>query len=301
MNAVPISNSHIPAAEQLLCQAGYSLPASPKGLVLEKEGEVMGVCLLGGSRVEAIVVAPAWQRRGYGSFLLRKALHRLGAFSGQEVTAGNAAGEAGRALLEKFGFVQRGGEMVRPVRRQLTALELGHRLLAAHLRPGDFAVDATAGRGRDTLFLSRLVGENGKVLAMDIQPDAVRDTCALLERHGIRWAKVYTADHARLAEFAAPSSADAVVFNFGWLPGGDHTLFTTPATSIPALEAGLEILRPGGILLASIYHGGANGTAERDALAPWLAGLNEQKYTVVRCDFANRGGKDPLVFLVHRC
>lgn len=301
MNTLPISPAHIPAARQLLQEVTCPLPACPQGLVVEKEGEVVGVCLLGSSRVEMLTIAPLWRRRGYGSFLLRKALHALGAFAGQEVTAAPPADEAGRALLAKFGFVPRGGEMVRPVRRQLTALELGHRLLAAHLRPGDFAVDATAGRGRDTLFLSRLVGESGKVLAMDIQPDAVRDTRALLERHGVRWAEVHIADHARLAEFASPASADAVVFNFGWLPGGDHALFTTPATSIPALEAGLEILRPGGILLASIYHGGANGTAERDVLAPWLAGLDEQKYTVVRCDFANRGGKDPLVFLVHRC
>ena len=127
MNTLPISPSHIPAAERLLQEANCPLPACPQGLVLEKEGEVVGVCLLGGTRVEMLAVASAWRRRGYGSFLLRRALHALGAFAGKEVTAALPADEAGRALLAKFGFVPRGAEMVRPVRRQLTALELGPR------------------------------------------------------------------------------------------------------------------------------------------------------------------------------
>lgn len=37
------------------------------------------------------------------------------------------------------------------------------------LRPGDVAVDATAGNGHDTLFLAQAVGPSGTVYAIDVQ------------------------------------------------------------------------------------------------------------------------------------
>ena len=36
-------------------------------------------------------------------------------------------------------------------------------LLEKAVSPGDIAIDATAGNGHDTLFLAKLVGENGHV------------------------------------------------------------------------------------------------------------------------------------------
>ena len=40
----------------------------------------------------------------------------------------------------------------------LNTLGLSHRFMAEHIRPGSRCIDAPAGRGRDTLFLCRLVG-----------------------------------------------------------------------------------------------------------------------------------------------
>ena len=45
-----------------------------------------------------------------------------------------------------------------------------------------FCIDATAGKGRDTALLCRLTGENGRVLAFDVQEDAVRQTRELLAK-----------------------------------------------------------------------------------------------------------------------
>ncbi len=47
-------------------------------------------------------------------------------------------------------------------------VERVHRLLTAHMKPGDRAVDATVGNGWDTLKLCELVGEKGKVYGFDI-------------------------------------------------------------------------------------------------------------------------------------
>ena len=69
--------------------------------------------------------------------------------------------------------------------RDWNALGVTHRFLAEHVKPGSFAVDATAGNGGDTAFLCRLVGEGGRVLAMDIQPKAVENTRARLLAEGL--------------------------------------------------------------------------------------------------------------------
>ena len=54
-----------------------------------------------------------------------------------------------------------------------TPLKLARDFLRQVLRPGDTAVDATVGKGRDLLFLTECVGEGGRVLGFDIQPEAL--------------------------------------------------------------------------------------------------------------------------------
>ncbi len=70
-------------------------------------------------------------------------------------------------------------------RKHFSALDIIHKILREHIRHGDICIDATAGRGRDTLFLAELVGENGKVTAFDIQEEAVYSTRTLLREHGM--------------------------------------------------------------------------------------------------------------------
>ena len=50
--------------------------------------------------------------------------------------------------------------------------------ILSHLGVGDVAVDFTMGNGNDTLFLSRTVGESGRVYAFDIQEEALASTRA---------------------------------------------------------------------------------------------------------------------------
>lgn len=65
-------------------------------------------------------------------------------------------------------------------RKHFSALNIIHRIIEEKVQPGDICIDATAGRGNDTLFLAKLVGETGHVTAFDIQQDAVDSTRALL-------------------------------------------------------------------------------------------------------------------------
>lgn len=181
----------------------------------------------------------------------------------------------------------------------LNSLGLTHRFMADHIRPGDFCIDATAGKGRDTLFLCHLVGQTGRVLAMDIQPQAVAQTTALLAEEGCHQAQVVQDCHSRMGAYADPRTVDGIMFNFGWLPGGDHTAFSQPDTSIAAIRAGLDLLKSGGVMSLCIYYGRNNGTAERDAILDFLPTVDNRRYTVIRGDFVNRTGDVPIpVFIV---
>lgn len=67
--------------------------------------------------------------------------------------------------------------------------------------------------GRDTALLCRLTGENGRVLAFDVQEDAVRQTRELLAKEHLS-AEVYLDSHANMAHYAEPETVDCIVFNF---------------------------------------------------------------------------------------
>ena len=184
--------------------------------------------------------------------------------------------------------------------RQWNALGATHRFLQRHLPCGGFAIDATAGNGGDTLMLCETVGKTGRVLAFDIQPQAVENTRKLLAENG--WtenAQVVLDSHADMDRYVQPESADCVVFNFGWLPGGDHNLFTRKESSITAIEKGLACLKPGGIMSLCIYYGRNNGYEERDAILDYVRCLDHRKYTVMVVEFANRINDPPIpVFIV---
>ena len=140
----------------------------------------------------------------------------------------------------------------------MNATELVHSIINGRIGAGAFCIDATAGRGRDTAYLCELVGPCGRVIAFDIQQEAVDSTNALLAARGLR-AEVHLDSHSNMANYAEPETVDCIVFNLGWLPGGDHRIFTHADTSFAAISAGLELLKKGGLMCVTIYHGGATG------------------------------------------
>ena len=55
----------------------------------------------------------------------------------------------------------------------------------SYLREGDTAIDATCGNGHDTLALAQAVGRNGRILAIDLQEEAILASKGLLSAHQI--------------------------------------------------------------------------------------------------------------------
>ncbi|MGG6312271.1 class I SAM-dependent methyltransferase [Paenibacillus macerans] len=163
----------------------------------------------------------------------------------------------------------------------LSVLSYAHRLAAERIRPGEAAVDATAGTGADTLFLAKACGPRGRVFAFDIQPQALALTRARLDKEEPAAIAGVTLLQSSHADMAAALPADvhgrlaAVMFNLGYLPaeGADPALITMPDSTLPALEASLNLLRPRGILTAVLYPGHPGGEVEAAAVEAWAAGL----------------------------
>ncbi|MBR5416429.1 MAG: methyltransferase domain-containing protein [Clostridiales bacterium] len=184
-------------------------------------------------------------------------------------------------------------------RPSFSALDIISKVIREHVKEGDLCIDATAGRGNDTAMLCELVGESGKVIAFDIQEDAVRSTKELLEKKGLSdRAEVLLESHSEMGKHAEKGTVSCITFNCGWLPKGDHNIFTKKETSIPAIEAGLELLKDDGIMTLILYYGRETGFEEKDALLEYLPTIDSSKYTVVEMPFVNRSNCPPIPILI---
>jgi len=181
-----------------------------------------------------------------------------------------------------------------------SAVHLVHVLVSEVLKQGGKAVDATAGNGNDTLFLARLVGQEGQVFAFDIQAEALSRTRELLERHGA--AKQVTLFHAGHEEMdrLVPGPVDAVIFNLGYLPGGDHSLVTRTETTIESLKSAIKLLRQGGRIGLVIYTGHPGGAEECKAVEQFASGLEGNSFNVIKIRFLNRAAHAPVVIIVEK-
>jgi len=167
------------------------------------------------------------------------------------------------------------------------------------LNPGDIVVDATAGNGNDTLKLCNAVGNTGLVYAFDIQKQALINTETKLKEYGFSNFKLIEASHSELDTYVT-SPVKAVLFNLGYLPGGDHNVHTSPDTTIPAIEKSLQILSPDGFVSVCIYYGKNSGTFEKEIVVDFLKTIDSKKYTVLLCDFLNRPNCPPLTAIIVR-
>ncbi len=147
--------------------------------------------------------------------------------------------------------------------------------LLEHIGEGDTVVDFTMGNGNDTLFLSKTVGECGRVYAFDIQDGALISTRAHLESEGAP--ENYTlinASHHRVEEFVA-EPIKAGIFNLGYLPrSGNKQVTTMRETTLPAVKAALRLLAPDGVLIVAIYPGHEEGALEGEMLREYFSTLS---------------------------
>ncbi|GAA0727151.1 class I SAM-dependent methyltransferase [Clostridium malenominatum] len=167
------------------------------------------------------------------------------------------------------------------------------------LRPGDVAIDATMGKGNDTIFLRNLVGDEGRVYAFDVQEEAINITREKLNSLNIyiNNVEIILDGHENLHRYVN-EKVKVVMFNLGYLPGTSRHLTTKGETTIKAIEKSLEILEKGGVILLVIYYGHEGGEEEREAVIKYTSTLNQKKYNVVKLSFINQVNSPPELIVV---
>jgi hypothetical protein len=71
----------------------------------------------------------------------------------------------------------------------------------------------------------------------------------------------------------------AVMFNLGYLPGGDKQRTTGSSTTLAALQASLELLAPGGMISLLAYTGHPGGREEAEQVKARVAALPRDLFT----------------------
>lgn len=179
-------------------------------------------------------------------------------------------------------------------------LPFAHRLLAQATPEGGTAIDATAGNGHDTLFLAQCVGSSGRVYAFDIQPQALAATQARLQAAGAgQQVRLIADSHANLSHHVR-EPAHSIVFNCGYLPGGDKSLTTETGSTFSALAQAVSLLRPVGLLAIVLYPGHAAGALEAEAVSDWAGGLPQRQFAVLRYGFINRRNRPPYLLAIEK-
>lgn len=179
--------------------------------------------------------------------------------------------------------------------KKINTTSLAHSFFAEHLKERKLVVDATVGHGFDTMFLCESVGKEGKVIGFDIQEMALNSAKERLENAGFleRVELIYDS-HTNMEHYIQKETVDGMMFNFGYLPKGDHNICTKPDTSVKAIELGLSLLKKGGIMTLCIYHGKDTGYEERDTILSYLETIPHREYTVLVTNLYNRPNDPPI-------
>jgi len=138
-----------------------------------------------------------------------------------------------------------------------------HQWMSKIVKPDHIVVDATAGNGNDTLFLSNLAKE---VIAFDVQQEAIDNTrLRCINQSNIR---TFCVSHENI--FEVVEAFDVLVFNLGYLPNSDSPLCTQSSTTLTALKNNLPHLNKKGHLLITYYRKHPGGNDEYEEVSSFL-------------------------------
>ena len=110
----------------------------------------------------------------------------------------------------------------------LNPVSVAHKLIQEQVYRAEILVDATAGKGNDTLYLAENSLATAKIYAFDIQELALRCTKEKdCQEKGLeRKVTLILDNHANVKQYVL-RGVDVAIFNLGYLPGGNHELTTT--------------------------------------------------------------------------
>ena len=192
--------------------------------------------------------------------------------------------------------------------QRISLVNVAHNLIRDVLHPGDIAIDATVGNGHDTLFLVEQVSPSGRVFGFDIQQAAIDSTRAKIEscckessiagmpdlntcqscRYGRKNPRTISWQHQR------------IMFNLGYLPGGDKSIITHTDSTITALNSASRLLSSNGIITVLAYPGHQGGDLETDQVKNWCKQLDEDQFKISIVYSSENKESAPRLFVIRK-
>ena len=171
-------------------------------------------------------------------------------------------------------------------------LQKAHRIWKNHLKHGGIVIDATCGNGHDTYILSQT--PINQLFAVDIQQSALDHTHKRIGQDSR--ISYHLCCHSCLNFTSGP--VDLIVYNLGYLPGGNESLTTTKATTLQSIQNGLNLLTPyTGLISCMLYPGHLEGSIEKDALLSFGSKLSSKKFQVTHYQHLNRNNAPSLLLI----
>lgn len=160
---------------------------------------------------------------------------------------------------------------------------------------GKTAVDATVGKGNDTLKLLKAVGESGFVYGFDIQEEAIEKTKDLIKDY--KNFKLFLDSHENIDRI---ESFDLVIYNLGFLPASDKKVTTLRDSTVNSLKKATDKINEAGIIIVVSYLGHENSFEEREGVDEFLKSLDQKKFKVEKREFYNQAHNPPIVYLIEK-
>lgn len=158
------------------------------------------------------------------------------------------------------------------------------------------AADMTVGGGNDSKYILENTSVE-RLYGFDIQKEAREKALSLIgndERFIFN-----LRSHAEVDKYIK-EGLDLIVYNLGYLPGGDKTITTSYKTTIASLEKTLGLLNKDGIIILTIYPGHPAGKVESEKLEAYLQGLDQKKYGLIKIAYPTRPNNPPYIMVIEK-
>jgi len=175
-------------------------------------------------------------------------------------------------------------------------LTTAHQLWKKIVCSGDRIIDATVGNGYDTHYLAQLLNGSGEIIGYDIQHEALKQAEIHFQQLSSKQRKIISLKQQSHALFDE-QNVKLIVYNLGYLPGGDKTVTTTCSTTLQSVQHALEIITADGAISITCYPGHEEGEKEQRALLEFLQTLSSSQWDICHYQWINRPRSPTVVWI----
>jgi len=182
-------------------------------------------------------------------------------------------------------------------------LDLAHEYWGRLLVKGDCVVDATCGNGHDSSYLAAhcLTDEGGSLYLMDLQEEAIVKTRKRLqaELNMATYERITFLNqcHSTFPETIQVNSVKLIVYNLGYLPGGDKKTTTQLNSTLESLKQALKLIEKGGAISITCYPGHEQGAIEEEQLLAFSSSLDPKMWSCCHHRWMNRHQSPSLLII----